>query len=194
MPCVREDRVKKTKPAPRPGASKHDGANKDGEGLTPQQARFVELICADPTHNGREAAKGAGYGSPDTRASELRKLPAVRRAIDARFKEINDRLGLKAEKVLAYLHDAAFVDPIVYENVRSLAELRSLTPEQRRAVVGYSYTQSGDFVLELAIEKSRELLGKHFKLFTDKLEIKDSSGLAAKLAAARRRRAEREKK
>lgn len=158
--------------------------------LTEQQKLFVEYLCADPTHNRTEAAKLAGYSEKTASqlGYQLVQIPSVRIAIDARLKDIHARVGLKAEKVLAYLHDSAFVDPIVYENVRSLTDLKALTPEQRRAVVGYSYTQSGEFVLELAIEKSRELLGKHFKLFTDKVEFTDKTGLASKLAAARRRR------
>jgi phage terminase small subunit len=51
--------------------------------------------------------------------------------------------------------------------------------------IGDRALRAGEFPSAI---RSRELLGKHYKLFTDRLEIKDTTPRADRLAAARRRR------
>ena len=65
--------------------------------------------------------------------------------------------------------------------------LHELTPEQRECIEGVDI-KDGQEVWEFASkQKQLEMMGKHFKLFTDEVMVKFDDNLAAQMARARKR-------
>lgn len=166
--------------------------------LSAKQLRFVEEYLVDL--NATQAAIRAGYSAKT--ASEighenLRK-PQIAAAIAAANAERSRRTGITADRVLEELAVIAFQDPRHYKAGEltgvELAEgapanaMRALAPLRTQR---YFHPSRG-MVYETEYkpwDKNRALehLGRHFKLFTDKLEVDDASSFADQLRAARER-------
>lgn len=97
------------------------------------------------------------------------------------------RESLANDRLLAELEGVAFLDPAELAGLNSPDDVAKAPEHVRRAVVGWSWDKAGNFVLKLAKERALEMLGKHRKLFTDKLEVDASPELADALAKARQR-------
>ncbi|MDZ4991911.1 terminase small subunit [Clostridium perfringens] len=127
--------------------------------LTPKQKAFAEYYIE--TGNATESAVRAGYSKKTARVIGQENLlkPALKSYIDEKMKELEDKRIAKAEEVLEYL-------------------TRVLRGEETEQVV---VTENiGDFMSEAKVVdkeisakdkiKAAELLGKRYRLFTDKIE------------------------
>ena len=150
----------------------------DENGLTEKQARFCEEYLIDL--NGRQAAIRAGY-SPhraDVQASTLLANRKVSAYIDRRMAVLSKRTGVTQERIMRELARIAFIDPTELINM-SEAELHDDTSADDRAViqsvkVKVIPTEDG-YITEREIKmadkvKALELLGKRFKMWTDRVE------------------------
>lgn len=127
--------------------------------LTPKQKAFAE--CYIETGNATESARKAGYKGKNLNriASENLSKLDIKSYIDEKMKELESQRIAKAEEVLEYL-------------------TRVLRGEETEQVV---VTENiGDFMSEAKVVdkeisakdkiKAAELLGKRYRLFTDKIE------------------------
>ncbi len=127
--------------------------------LTPKQKAFAEYYIE--TGNATESAIKAGYSKKTARVIGQENLlkPALKSYIDEKMKELESKRIAKAEEVLEYL-------------------TRVLRGEETEQVV---VTENiGDFMSEAKVVdkevsakdkiKAAELLGKRYRLFTDKIE------------------------
>ena len=150
----------------------------DENGLTEKQARFCEEYLIDL--NGRQAAIRAGY-SPhraDVQASTLLANRKVSAYIDRRMAVLSKRTGVTQERIMRELARIAFIDPTELINLDE-AELHEETSADDRAVIQSVKvkkipTEDG-YITEREIRmadkvKALELLGKRFKMWTDRVE------------------------
>lgn len=126
--------------------------------MTPKQRRFVAEYLKD--HNGKEAAIRAGFSSKSAKAiaCELLSKPEVRAELEDKMVEVEDKAIVDAAYVLTSLKEVSkrcmVAEPVLEYN-----------PETRQK------EETGEWKFDSAgANRSLELLGKHLKLFTDKVE------------------------
>lgn len=156
-------------------------------GLTGKQRRFVAEYGVDL--NATRAAIRAGYSEKTAYSigQENLKKPEIAKAIENAERERLQRIGVRAEKVLEELARLGFSNMLDYLNISRdgdpYVDLSEMTREQAAAL---SEVTVEDFMdgrgedarevrrvkFKLADKKSAlELLGKHLKLFAEKLEV-----------------------
>lgn len=86
----------------------------DASKLTEQQQRFVLELIMDPTANAKEAAKKAGYKTPNQVANKLLHNPFIATLLARYKREREEKCKLRAEEVLNYLRVALFFNPLDY--------------------------------------------------------------------------------
>lgn len=155
--------------------------------LTPKQQRFVQEYLVDL--NATAAAVRARY-SPKTaeqQGSRLYRNVQVRRAIDEALQARAARVEVKQDEILRELMRLAFGDiGGVFDEEGQLRPLHELAPEVRRTISSIEHTALGSeeqprFVSKVKFwdkTKALELLGKHLKLFTDKVEHSGAVSIA----------------
>lgn len=131
--------------------------------LNEQQERFCQEYVIDL--NGTQAAIRAGYSEKSSRqiASENLSKPAIRSRISELAKERNQAVGLSAE----------FVIEGVIKNIRRCEQAEVVYDKKGDPVMveGPDGVMSPVYKYDAnAALKGYELLGKHLKLFTDKVE------------------------
>lgn len=141
------------------------------KGLPPKQALFVREYLKDL--NGKQAAIRAGFAprSAEVTASQLLSKPKVREIIE----ELNDKrcekIEVNAAMILKELIRIATSDiSAAFDDQGNIKPLRDIPEDIRRAISGAQKLKGKmkiDFWDKL---KALELLGKHMKLFTDKIE------------------------
>lgn len=153
-----------------------------GQTLTAKQQRFVEEYLVDL--NGTQAAIRAGY-SPKTANEQAARLLAhvsVAAAVQAAMDKRSERTEITADYVLSNL--AQIVErcleraPVM---VGQGKDRQQLVDEEGRHV--WEFNPAG-------ANKALELLGKHLKLFTDKVEHSGDINIGEIIAARRNRVAE----
>ncbi len=155
--------------------------------------------------NGTRAAIAAGYGKKNARKIASRLLTNV--DIQARVAELTkkqaDKLDLSAEKVLSELSSMGFSNFLDYVKITeegdAFVDLSGLTQEQAAAIqeVTVDEYMEGKGKDARKVKRTRlklvdkirslDLLGRHLKLFTDRIEVSGLEGLPAMVAAARKR-------
>ena len=182
---------------------KHRRSNKT---LIKRKAR-EKTFCAEYAKdlNGTRAAIAAGYAKKSARSAASRLL--TKRNIQEKIAELTkkhaDKLDLSGEKVLAELDKIAFSNMLDYMRVDGdgafVLDFSKLTREQAAAIQEYTVDATGgtgDGERKLVMRTrfklaaktpALELLGKHFKLFADRLEVNVQVDRAAILAEARAR-------
>lgn len=171
------------------------------EGLTPKQALFVREYLVDL--NATQAAIRAGY-SPETAESQgsrlLRKVK-VREAIEEANEERLERVEVAADEVLRELKRIGLSDIVdIFDEEGRLLPFTQIPKDTRRAISAIkvkSYTEpgSGEDPVEVWTTEIKlwdkpgalSLLGKHLKLFTEKLELGADESFAETLRLARER-------
>jgi len=139
--------------------------------LTPKQERFCEEYLIDL--NATQAAVRAGYAAGKTAEVQGARLlgnAKVKAAIDELKKARSQTTGITAERVLTGIMG-------VIERC-----------EQAVAVTDEDGNPTGEWKFESGSAlRGYELLGKHLKLFTERIEVSDSSELATRIKEARER-------
>lgn len=159
--------------------------------LTVKQKKFAKHYAA--TGNGAQSAKAAGYSknsAPEIASENLTK-PNVRKAIHEALEESLAKAQLKSDHVIEQLRRIAFSDIAeAYDENGKLLHPHQM-PEELRAAVGsietdelrdgksgFKYRETKKIKM-LDRTKAAELLGRHFKLFTDVVETKNTHTIAA---------------
>lgn len=129
--------------------------------LTPKQKAFADYYIE--TGNAYQSAKKAGYSENYAKGNIIKLLEnvSVKTYIDEQMKLLEDSRIAKADEVLKYL-------------------TRVIRGEETEQVV--VTVSKGDFISEVEVVdkelgakdkiKAAELLGKRYRLFTDKIEAK----------------------
>ena len=161
--------------------------------------------------NGTRAAIAAGYAKKSAKvtASRLLTNANVQALLAKLAKQHADKLDLSAEKVLSELSSMGFCNMLDYikttEEGNAYVDLSNLTREQAAAIPEITVDEymegKGKHARKVKRTKlklvdkirSLELLGKHLKLFTERIEVGGTAGLAEALAAARKRANMRER-
>lgn len=157
--------------------------------LNPKQEAFCREYVIDL--NATQAATRAGYSAKTARAIGARLLTKVdvQVCIQQLMDERSKRTGITADRVLIEIEHLAMFDPKDLTKVRKPDDIAELPEEVRRAIVGWGWDKSGNFTVKMAKEKALEMLGRHHKLFTDKVEVEVVDSLAERLERVRAKRA-----
>jgi hypothetical protein len=129
--------------------------------LTKLQQAFIAEFTADPKIGKEEAARRAGYSKyrAQVTACELMKNPEIQREIERKLNKRLDKLEVTQESVLK--------------------ELQAIIEAAKEAGAGHWQMQ--------ARLKATELLGKHLKMFSDKIEVGPTDALMELLLEGRKR-------
>ncbi len=155
--------------------------------------------------NGTRAAIAAGYARKTAKSAASRLLTNVNvQAILTKLtKKQADKLDLSAEKVLSELSRMGFSNFLDYVNITeegdAFVDLSGLTQEQAAAIqeVTVNEYMEGKGKDARKVKRTRlklvdkirslDLLGRHLKLFTDRMEVSGLEELPDMVAAARKR-------
>lgn len=174
---------------------------KSAPSLTPQQERFCYEFLKDL--NATQATIRAGYSEKTARQQGARLLSNaniqdfIARINTERIEEVK----IDANFVLAELFKIANSDLIhAFKEDGTLKEVKDMPPELRKAVSSIEVTELFEgkgkdrkwigYVKKMKLwskDKALENLGRHLKLFTDKLEHGGKVEFAEKLRKARER-------
>lgn len=145
--------------------------------LTPKQKRFVEEYLVDL--NATQACIRAGYSEATAKqiGSENLSKPVLQHAIQELMAVRSKRTSITADYVLSKIHETvercSQAEPVLEFNHETKA-----------------MEETGEYKFEHAgVLKGCELLGKHLKLFTEKLEIEGMLSIADELRKRRERAA-----
>lgn len=140
------------------------------EKLTLKQKKFADAYIA--SGNATQSFKDAGYswkspGAANSNASELLTNRKVKKYIENRMKELDDKAIAKQEEVLKYL----------------TAVMRGEESEETLISKG----ESGQTITDIKVSakdrlKAAELLGKRYALFTEKQEIDADTSLSIEVS------------
>lgn len=171
--------------------------------MTPKQQRFVEEYLVDL--NATQAAIRAGYSEKTAGAIGAENLtkPEISAAIAAKREELAKNCAVSAERVIRELALIGFANMKDYLSITSggdpFIDLSNLTRDQAAAIAEVTvedFTEGrGDDArdvrrvkFKLADKKGALVdLGRHLKLFTDKVEVEAGEDLASIIAARRAR-------
>ena len=161
--------------------------------------------------NGKRAAIAVGYSAKtaDAAASRLLSNVKVQTLVATLTKKHADKLDLSTEKVLSELSSMGFSNMLDYikvtEERSAYVDLSCLTQEQAAAIQEVTVDEyiEGKGKDARKVKRTRlklvdkirslDLLGRHLKLFTERIEVSGTAGLAEAIAAARKRANMRER-
>lgn len=170
--------------------------------LSPKEQVFVREYLAHG--NASKAAVAAGYSAATasvTGSKLLRKAKVSAELANLR-KKLLSKLEISAERVLQGLAELAFFDPRkMFNDDGSMKRVTELDDATVHALAGmdveklFKHFGKGQAEEIGTITKIRladrglnlERLGRHFKLFTDKLQIDDPAGILERLRKGRER-------
>jgi phage terminase small subunit len=176
----------KTKKTPAKPPRKQSGAHrkcpksieplpKAPDAVTGQQKLFCDLLLADVELNAtaayQQAYPGASYAGARASASYLLSLPNIRKYLDIRQEDRRKRLEIDQDYVLNNLLEV---------NERCLQRAPVMTgsgKERKQLVTIVDDPETGETILAnvwqfdaAGVCKANELIGRHLKMFTDKIE------------------------
>jgi len=147
-------------------------------GLTEKQERFCKEYVID--FNGTQAATRAGYSEKTAQqiASENLLKPLIIENIQAEIKRLNEATGITAERVREELGRLAFSNMDDFATWGpdgvDLLDSEDLPEDAARCVseVSQTTTKEGGSIRFKLHDKTKalDLLGRHFSMFTDKVE------------------------
>lgn len=163
------------------GKSKQDEAW--GDDLTPRQRAFCREYIVDL--NATQAAIRAGYAEPSAKeqASRLLTNDNISSEVQRLMNERAERVEVTADMVLRELIGIATVDlSEAFDEFGALKPIKDIPKNVRKAIAGIETLQIGDGAGQLKKvrfwdkNKSLEMLGRHLKLFVDKIEHTGANG------------------
>lgn len=169
------------------------------DSLTPKQQRFVAEYLVDL--NATQAYIRAGYSrkGAEQSACQVLRNPKIAALVAAGTAKQLDRAELSATRVLEEMRRLAFMDVgVLFDAAGNLRPLHTLSPEDRAAIAGVEViiknAEAGDGKTDKVhkvklCDKVRvlEMLGKHYKLLSDTINVTADDALIEKLLAGRRR-------
>ena len=157
--------------------------------LTPKQKTFCEEYLIDL--NGTQAAIRAGYSEKTAYsiASENLSKPNIQQFVQELADERSKRTQITSDSVLQELAKMGFANMEDFTTVREgllVADMTDLTRDQMATIQEFTVDtrKDGDDTIEkfrfkLADKRgSLDLLGKHLKLFTDRVEHSVPEGVS----------------
>ena len=170
--------------------------------LNARQQRFVEEYLVDL--NGSQAAIRAGYSSSSAKeiASQNLTKPEIQEAITEARAKMAERTQITQDMVLKEFARLGFHDiRTLFDEQERLKPISQLTRDQAAAVSSIKVVtkvlpskdgQPADveYIHEIKVwDKTASLtqIGRHLGMFTDKIETKDTTEIAARLEKARAR-------
>lgn len=165
--------------------------------LTQKQRLFVDAYLI--SLNATQAAIKAGYSAKtaEEQGYQLLRKTSVASAIQKAMDKRAQKMEITAERVLTEIARIAYVDVSrAYDEKGRLLPLHEMPEDVRRAIAGVEVAEErvdGVVVGEVRKVKfwdkkgSLDLLGRHLKLFTDVLEVKDVTPMADRMKQARER-------
>lgn len=167
--------------------------------LNARQQLFVESYLFH--ENATQAAKDAGYSEKTaySQGHDLLKHPEIAKAIAEGREKKMTAAGLTQDLLLREIMALAFSDiGQAFNEDGTMKKLHDMPKEIRKAVSSFeiieSHDKDGNLVktqhrLKLWDKnKAHEQLGRYLKMFTDKLEVDDKSGIAEKLRKFREKK------
>lgn len=144
--------------------------------LTPKQSLFVKEYLVDL--NATQAAIRAGYSEKTAQVIGAENLskPIIADAVKQLMEERGERTKITADRVLEEIEHMAMFDPADLIDIKSPEEIRDLPEPIRRCITGWKWDKQGRFMLTFDKRGSLEMLGRHHKLFTDKVDISNPDG------------------
>lgn len=172
-------------------------------GVRQRYEKFAREYVID--QNGTRAAIAAGYSarSATSQASDLLRIPKVQALIDSHLSRQAEKAEVTAEKIVSGLSRAAFFDPRrFFDEDGELKTVSALDDEAAGALAGmeieklyehFSAGKAGQIGTVTKVKfadrlRALELLGKHFKLFTEKSEMHVSSSISLSELIEQRRK------
>lgn len=170
--------------------------------LSPKEQIFVREVLAHG--NATKAAVAAGYSkaTASVTGSKLLRKAKVSQELAKLQKTLLSKLEISAERVLQGLAELAFFDPRkMFNEDGSMKKVTELDDATVHALAGmdveklFKHFGKGQAEEIGTITKIRlcdrglnlERLGRHFKLFTDKIEVNDAQAIVRKLQEGRGR-------
>jgi phage terminase small subunit len=177
----------------------------DSSKLTPKQARFCQVYVVEL--NGKKAAIEAGYAahSAEVSASKMLRIPKVRAELDRLQAKVEKKLEIKKERILKELLRISTSDVLLlFNDDGSAKELKDIPEDARRCISGIEteelFAGRGEERQAVGVTrkfkfwdktKGLELLGKHLKMYTDKLDVGLEESFLDLLLKARKRSEEK---
>jgi phage terminase small subunit len=153
--------------------------------------------------NATKAAERAGYSAhtANEQGSRLLANVSIREAVDEQIQAQEKRTLITADEVILELKKIAMVDlGRAYREDGQLLPIHEIPKSVRKAIAGIDVDEIFDGFgqdrqlightkkLKLFDKlKALELLGKHLKLFTDKIQIEDTTPMSDRMQIARER-------
>lgn len=174
------------------GAARSARADRPASSLTPRQERFCQEYLVDL--NGTQAAIRAGYSATGANVTGVRLLsnPTVAARIADGKERQAERLEVRADTVLRELLRIATADlSQAFDEGGNLLSIHQMPEDVRRAIASVKVRtdDDGSLVREVKLwdkPKSLELLGKHLRLFVDRVEHDVSESLGDLVLASMR--------
>lgn len=170
-----------------------------------RRTRFIKEFLKD--RNATRAAIAAGYSERSARVAGARLIADanIRSQIETENDKINSKLEVSEERIRLELARLAYFDPVaIFNEDGSVKPISEIDEDTRRAICGVDVTELfeglGDkrnqvgYAKKIKLTdktKALEQLGRHLKMFTDKVEVSASDELIAKLMEGRKRAAAR---
>lgn len=187
---------------------------KKSRDLSLKEEIFCREFIAHP--NGTKAAVAAGYAgkSAAVTASKLLRKPKIAAEIAKLREKLLAKHEITIEKVLQALADVAFYDPRKFfeqgvlirgdgtkeftERLKLVSELDDVTVKALKGCdveklfkhFGKGQAEESGTITKIRFAdrlEALELLGRHLKLFTDKIEVSDAAGIVQALKEGRER-------
>lgn len=140
-------------------------------GLTLKQQKFVEVYITTANGNATRAATEAGYASPMQEGYRLLRNAEIQAEIERLFRE----RCMPPDEVLARLGDQArgageYVKAL--DGGRAYVDVAKLLADGKGHLIkGIKYTNQGQCIIEFHDAQAALVhIGRHHKLFTDRLE------------------------
>lgn len=139
--------------------------------LTYKQRLFVSYYLGVSNGNATDAARRAGYGSPETLGRRLVRKGTIRAAIDARL----DEVALTSDEILSRLSDIATGSLEQFIEVRDDGgyQLNLTKAKRKRRLHCLKKIKQGQFGVELVMHdplNALDKLGKYRRLWSDGAE------------------------